>query len=74
MHRRARVALALALLLSGCGIIDSYFLPVPLDTVQEIFEAGNDAMQEQDYVAAAQYYARVKDDFPFSPYAVEAEL
>lgn len=76
MRKRALVplVLGLALLVSGCGIIDSYFLPVPLDTVQEIFEAGNDAMREKDYVAAARYYARVKDDYPFSPYAVEAEL
>ena len=66
--------LVASLFLSGCGIIDRYFLPVPDDTVQEIFEAGNDAMQEKDYVAAAKYYSRIKDDYPFSPYAVEAEL
>lgn len=62
------------LLLSGCGIIDRYFLPVADDTVQEVFEAGNDAMQSKDYVTAAKYYSRIKDDYPFSPYAVEAEL
>lgn len=76
MRKRALAALTLglSLLMSGCGLIDSYFLPVSLDTVQEIFEAGNDAMQEKDYAAAARYYTRVKDDYPFSPYAVEAEL
>lgn len=68
------LVLVLAPLASGCGIIDRYFLPVPQDTVQEIFEAGNEAMQEKDYVAAAGYYTRIKDDYPFSPYAVESEL
>lgn len=61
-------------LLTGCGIIDHFFLPVPDDTVQEIFEAGNDAMREKQYVAAAKYFSLIKDDYPFSPYAVEAEL
>jgi outer membrane protein assembly factor BamD len=66
--------LVFAFFLSGCGVIDHFYLPVPDDTVQEIFEAGNDAMREKEYGKAAQYYARVKDDYPFSPYAVEAEL
>jgi len=62
------------LLLSGCGVIDHFFLPEPDDTVREIFESGNDDMREGDYVGAARKFTRVKDDFPFSPYAVEAEL
>ena len=66
--------LTCSVLLAGCGLIDRYFLPVPDDTVQEIFEAGNDAMHEKDYVTAAEYFSRIKDDYPFSPYAVEAEL
>lgn len=61
-------------LLSGCGIIDYFYLPPPEDTAQELFEAGNDAMREKDYVSASGYYAKLKDNFPFSPYAVEAEL
>lgn len=63
-----------SLLLPGCGLIDRYFLPESDDTVQEIFESGNDHMREKDYVAAARNFSRVKDDYPFSPYAVEAEL
>ena len=60
--------------ISGCGIIDYFYLPPPEDTAQELFEAGNDAMREKDYVSASGYYAKLKDNFPFSPYAVEAEL
>lgn len=66
---------ALLTMLTGCGgIIDNYFLPVADDTVQEIFEAGNDAMQEKRYRQAAEYYTEIKDDYPFSAYVVEAEL
>ncbi|MDL2316394.1 outer membrane protein assembly factor BamD [Desulfovibrio sp. OttesenSCG-928-A18] len=61
-------------MLSGCGLIDAFYLPPPEDTAQELFEAGNDAMREKDYVSASNYYSRLKDNFPFSPYAVEAEL
>lgn len=66
--------LACTLFLSGCSLVDEYFLPPPDDTVQEIFEAGNDAMREKDYSQAIVYYTRVKDEFPFSPYVIESEL
>lgn len=68
------LSLLVCLLLSGCGLIDEYFLPVSEDTVQEIYENGNDAMRAGEYAKAAESYARIKDDYPFSPYAVEAEL
>ena len=66
--------LVLTAFLSGCGIIDYFYLPPPEDTAQELFEAGNDSMREKDYVAASGYFSKLKDNFPFSPYAVEAEL
>lgn len=71
---RCFVVLALVGMLSGCGIIDWFYLPPPEDTAQELFEAGNDAMREKDYISASGYYTKLKDNFPFSPYAVEAEL
>ena len=64
----------LAVLLNGCGIIDYFYLPPPEDTAQELFEAGNDAMREKNYLAASGYFSKLNDNFPFSPYAVEAEL
>lgn len=60
--------------LQGCGIIDYFYLPPPEDTAQELFEAGNDAMREKRYATAAEYYQKLKDLYPFSPYGVEAEL
>ena len=72
--RKSALVFLLLFLLSGCGVIDRFYLPPPDYTVQEIFEAANDAMRDRDYAKAARFYARVKDDYPFSPYAVEAEL
>ncbi len=74
MYFRHLVLAVSVLLLSGCGLIDYFFLPPPEDTAQELYENAADAMQEKRYSTAADYYARIKDNFPFSPYAVEAEL
>jgi len=71
---RFMMVAGLALCLSGCGIIDYFYLPVPEDTAQELFEAGNDAMREKNYAAAIDYYSKLKDTYQFSPYAIEAEL
>ena len=65
---------SILLMLPGCGIIDYFYLPPPEDTAQELFEAGNEAMREKDYLAAAGYFTKLKDNFPFSPYTAEAEL
>ena len=59
---------------SACGIIDYFYLPPGEDTPQELFENGNDAMREKDYMAAIGYYSKLKESFPFSPYAKEAEV
>ncbi len=75
MRKWAMLSFTVCMLaLSGCGVIDKYYLPVPQSTVQEIFEAGNEAMTEKKYGQAAVYFSQVKDEYPFSPYAIEAEL
>ena len=66
--------LVCSLSLSGCAFIDQYFLPPAEDTVQEVFEAGKDAMREKNYKQAAIYFNRIKDEHPFSPYALQSEL
>lgn len=60
--------------LSGCGIIDHFYLPPPEDTAQELFETANDLMKEKNYVGAIERYNKLKDAYPFSPYTVDAEL
>lgn len=67
-------AVPLLLLLSGCGIIDYFYLPSPEQTAQELFENGNDAMREKRYGVAAESFSRLKEQYPFSPYTIEAEL
>ena len=74
MYFRHLVLAASIMLLSGCGLIDYFFLPPPEDTAQELYEGANDAMRDKKYAQAAEYYTKLKDNFPFSPYTVEAEL
>lgn len=71
---RTLIVSSLLLMLSGCGIIDYFYLPPAEETAQELFEAGNDAMREKNFTGAATYYTKLKDNYPFSPYTLEAEL
>lgn len=66
--------LATVTLMTGCGVIDYFFLPVPEDTAQELYEIGVDAMAEKDYYVAIEYFTKLKDRYPFSPYTTQAEL
>lgn len=69
------LAFVLALFcLGGCGIIDMIYLPPAEDTAQEIYEAGNEAMSEKNYVRAVELYNKLRDQYPFSPYTIDAEL
>ncbi len=71
---RLAPALLLASLLTGCGMIDYFYLPVPEDTAQELWEAGVDSMNQTKYFEASRYFTKLKDRYPFSPYTVQAEL
>lgn len=66
--------LASVSLMSGCGVLDYFFLPVPEDTAQELYEIGAEAMAEKNYYMAIEYFTKLKDRYPFSPYTVQAEL
>ncbi len=77
MPRKLILSLVFCLLvgnLTACGIIDYFYLPPPEDTAQELFENGNDAMREKDYMAAIASYTKLKESYPFSPYTKEAEI
>lgn len=60
--------------LTGCGVVDYYFLTPPEDTAQELSEAGMAAMKEKDYNKAIEYFTKLKERYPFSPYTPRAEL
>jgi len=70
----APVLLVMLFALPGCIWIDSFFLPPPEDTAQELYEAGVDAMADKDYGDAQEYFTKLKDRFPFSPFALKGEL
>jgi len=74
MRRSLPIAVLLVVLLSGCAWIDSYFLPPPDDTAQELYEAGVDAMGSKEYGDAQDYFTKLKDRFPFSPYSLKGEI
>lgn len=59
---------------TGCGVLDYFFLPVPEDTAQELYEIGVMSMEEKDYYTAIEYFTKLRDRFPFSPYTTQAEL
>ncbi len=60
--------------ISGCGVIDYFFLKPPQDTAQELMEAGNQAMQTENYHKAIDYFSELKEKYPFSPFSTQAEL
>ncbi len=60
--------------ISGCGVIKSFSSKSPENTPQNLVTAGNRALESQDYNKAIEYYKRIKEDFPFSPYVTEAEI
>lgn len=70
------VALFLVLTMApgGCAVVDTFFLPEPVGSAQELFEAGNDAMLDKNYPASIKHFTKLKENYPFSPYSLEAEL
>ncbi|MDQ7032051.1 MAG: outer membrane protein assembly factor BamD [Desulfonauticus sp.] len=68
------LVLILCFCLSGCGVIDYFFLKPPEDTAQELAEAGYEALQQKNYDAAIEYFSKLKDRYPFSPYTPKAEV
>lgn len=73
MYIRYVVLVIMLVYLPGCGIIDYFAVPKPEQTAQELYENAKDAMEEKHYAQAAEYYEKLKDNYPLSPYTVEAE-
>jgi len=67
-------SLFFCILCSSCGVIDYYFLKPKPQTPLELLEAGEDALSEKNFDRAIEYFQKIKDKYPFSPYTVTAEL
>lgn len=71
---RKFVVFFLLFFVSGCGIVDYYFLTPPEDTAQELFENARSSMQDKEYPPAIESLTKLNDRYPFSPYSVQARL
>ncbi|MFA6811080.1 MAG: outer membrane protein assembly factor BamD [Desulfoplanes sp.] len=77
MRKKSLQSFVLCLVLlscSGCGVIDAIFMTPPDDTAQEMAELGNEAMQAKEYGKAIEYFQKLKDRYPFSPFTTAGEL
>jgi outer membrane protein assembly factor BamD len=68
------LACALAAMLSACGGTRADGRVKYAVTAQQNFERGQNELKEKDWVAAAKYFAFIKARFPYSKFAVLAEL
>ncbi|MDR2051070.1 MAG: outer membrane protein assembly factor BamD [Deltaproteobacteria bacterium] len=62
--------------ITACGGEDDIFTPdgAPDITAAALFEEANNAMRKEDYVTSVKLFTRLKEDYPFSSYIIEAEL
>jgi outer membrane protein assembly factor BamD len=76
MHKSCVVFFALlCLLLGGCGnLIDSFLMPEAELSAEDLFESANDAMRDKNYSLSISNFVKLKENYPLSPYVMEAEL
>jgi len=61
-------------MLTGCSFMDWYFEEEPSGTAQELAWMGMDSYEEGDYGRAVDCFEKIKDWYPFSKFAILAEL
>lgn len=67
-------ACALLGLSNGCAVIDYFFVAAPEETALDLFQLGQDEMAQENWDDAVDYFTKLRDRYPFSPYTVQAEL
>ncbi|MFO8031849.1 MAG: outer membrane protein assembly factor BamD [Desulfohalobiaceae bacterium] len=72
--RAGLLVLLAVLLLGGCGTVRDFFWGPEPENAQEMLQVGEEAFQEEDYKEAIKQFRRIKERYPFSPEAVQAEL
>jgi outer membrane protein assembly factor BamD len=75
LYPRILATAFLCVLLSGCSaLLDSFLLPEAELDAEDLFETANDAMLDKNYALSIKNFTRLRENFPYSPYAIEAEL
>ncbi|MBN8873674.1 MAG: outer membrane protein assembly factor BamD [Rhodospirillales bacterium] len=75
LSRHALVLLVLVPLLAGCGSkSDDTSVTLQAPPVEELYNNGVDALNAKRYSAAADQFASVEQNYPYSPWAVNAQL
>jgi outer membrane protein assembly factor BamD len=75
LPRHALVLLVLVPLLAGCGSkSDDDTTTIQAPPVEELYNNGIDALNAKRYSAAADQFASLEQNYPYSPWAVNAQL
>ena len=78
MKRLIAVGVIILLIGSGCSAIKKTWNAIigkeETGTAQELAWDGMDAYEEGDYKESIEYFQKLKDWYPFSKYAILAEL
>ncbi len=67
-------SLFILLNISACGVVDAVYMEPAGNTPVELFDSAIMAMDQKKYTEATELYNQLQNDYPFSPYALEAEL
>jgi outer membrane protein assembly factor BamD len=78
LHRLALALAAVLPLLAGCGgkskSDSDADASLPPPSVEQLYNNGVDALHAQRYASASDQFTKVQQDYPYSPWAVHAEL
>jgi outer membrane protein assembly factor BamD len=66
--------MALLPLLSGCGASDENARALPTGAVEELYNNGVDALNARRFTTAGDQFASVEQNYPYSSWAVNAQL
>jgi outer membrane protein assembly factor BamD len=64
----------LVFVLGGCSLYDRYFGAEKEPTASELMNEGTKNLEKGNYEKATEAFQKVKDRYPYSKFAVEAEL